>query len=176
MAGNPLDVGVRTRAFETLAICGGALALAGTLPAEGRHLQSWSSPLNKAIGLGRFLFAFSLVVFGIDHFIVLNLVAGLVPTWIPGGLFWASFTAIGFIAAGVSIATKRMARWAATLIATMFCLWFLLLHAPRIATAPRSHDPNEWSSAFIALAMCGGSLIMARAVSNGSSRSDRMSR
>src|SRR5208337_266599 len=37
VAALPLDVGVRTCAFETLAMCGAAFSLAGTLPAEGRY-------------------------------------------------------------------------------------------------------------------------------------------
>jgi hypothetical protein len=37
VAANPLDVGIRTGAFETLAMSGAALALAGTLPADGSY-------------------------------------------------------------------------------------------------------------------------------------------
>jgi uncharacterized membrane protein len=160
VAVSPLDVGVRTRAFETLAMCGAALTLAGTLRLERRYSPRWESAANELIKLGPLLFGTSSVVFGIDHFLVLGLIASLVPTWLPGGgLFWAYFTGAAFIAAGVSIATNWMARWAAALLGTMFLLWFLLLHAPRVVTLPRSHDPNEWSSAFIALGMCGGSWI-----------------
>jgi hypothetical protein len=74
-------------------------------------------------------------------------------------LFWAFFFGYAFMAAGVSIATKWMGQWGATLIGTMFLLWFFVLPIARvfglagIAGAP--HNPNEWSSAFIALAMCG---------------------
>ena len=72
VAVNPLHVGVRTRAFETLAMCGSALTLAGTLPVERGPLQRWSHALDGLIRSGRFLFAASSVVFGIDHFIVLG--------------------------------------------------------------------------------------------------------
>jgi uncharacterized membrane protein len=163
VAASPFDVGVRTCAFETLAMCGAALTLAGTLPAEGRYSRGWESAVGKLIDSGRFLFAISAVVFGIDHFLVLGLIVSLVPRWIPGGgLFWAYLTGIAFIAAGLSIATKWLAPWAGILLGTMFLLWFLLLHAPRIVSFPRLHDPNEWSSAFIALGLSGGSWICAR--------------
>ena len=86
------------------------------------------------------------------------------------GLRTRAFEALagaGFIAAGVCIATRWMARWGATLLGTMFGLWFLLLHAPRILgfskVAGAPSNPNEWCSAFIALAMCGGSWIVAEA-------------
>jgi hypothetical protein len=110
------------------------------------------------------LFGISSVVFGIDHFLVLALIASLVPSWIPGGLFWAYLTGTAFIAAGISIVVKKLDQLSATLLGTMFLLWFLLLHSPRVLRALVSHNPtfpNEWSSAFIALAMCGGSWLVA---------------
>jgi uncharacterized membrane protein len=166
VAALPLDVGVRTCAFETLAMCGSALTLAGTLSAEGRDFDRWEGAACRLTESGRFLFAISAVVFGIDHFLVLDFIASLVPSWIPGsGMFWAYFTGAAFIAAGIGIATKWMGRWAGFLLGIMFLLWFLFLHAPRVVSFPRSHDPDEWSSAFIALAMCGGSWICAWALS-----------
>jgi uncharacterized membrane protein YphA (DoxX/SURF4 family) len=163
-AARPLSGSVRTVVFETLAFGGSALTLAGLLPEEEWFVGRWESAVNGLIKSGPYLFAVSSVVFGIDHFLALDFVASLVPTWIPGGLFWAYLTGTVFITAGISIATGWMARWGATLLGTMFLLWFLLLHAPRVVSASLSHDPNspnEWSSAFIALGMCGGAWILA---------------
>ncbi len=159
VAAHPFGVSIRTCAFETLAMCGSALTLAGCLPPRRRNSKGWGGALDKLIGLGPFLFAVSSVVFGVDHFVVLGVIASLVPTWIPGGLFWAYFTGSSFIADDVSMATQWMARWAAILLGAMLLFWFLLLHAPRVVRA--SHNPDEWSSAFIALGMCGGSWISA---------------
>ena len=156
----------RTVCFEMLALSGSAFHLAGVLPVEDSFVERWKPAVEGLIGSGRFLFAASSIVFGIDHFLFLRFVAGLIPAWIPFHLFWAAFTGAGFIAAGLSIATGWWARWAGFLLGTMFLLWFLLLHMPRvlgiagIVGAP--HNPNEWSSAFIALAMCGGSWICAQ--------------
>jgi uncharacterized membrane protein len=162
VAAAPLDVGVRTCAFETLAMCASAFGLAATLPDEGDFFRRWRVPVNGLITSGRYLFALSSVIFGIDHFLVLGLIVSLVPFWIPGsGLFWAYLTGLGFIAAGISIATNWMAFWGAFFQGLMFLLWFLLLHAPRIMSLPRARNPHEWSSAFIALGMCGGSWIYA---------------
>ena len=63
----------RTRAFETLALCVTALVMTGTPP----------------VLLGRLLFALCMAVFGIQHFMYARFVAALVPSWIPGPLFWA---------------------------------------------------------------------------------------
>jgi len=115
----------------------------------------------SGIGLvaGRFLFAISLVVFGAQHFLYAKFVATLVPSWIPGHLFWAYFVGVAFVAAALSIAIGKNARLAATLLGLMFILWVLTLHLPRVAAHP--HDGNEWTSAFVALAMCGGAWLVA---------------
>ena len=160
VAASPLSVSVRTGFFEALAIGSAALTLAGTMPEEP-YLLRWHRVVSPLIKSGRFLFAASSIVFGIDHFLVLDVIASLVPGWIPGAMFWAYFTGAGFIAAGITVATKWMVRWGAGFLGLMFLLWFLLLHAPRVLSAARFHNPNEWSSAFIALAICGGAWIQA---------------
>jgi positive regulator of sigma E activity len=86
-------------------------------------------------------------------------VATLVPAWIPARLFWAYFTGIAFVAAAVSIATKRMLGMAAMLLGTMFFLWVVFLHAPRVTGAIR--NGNEVTSLFVAVAMCGLSFVLA---------------
>lgn len=164
VAAEPMSVSIRTVFFEALAIGSSALTLAATLPSSG-SFPRWDRVLNKLIGFGPYLFGVSSVVFGIDHFLILAVIASLVPAWMPAHMFWACLTGAAFIAAGISILTKWMDQWAAALLGAMFLLWFLLLHSPRVVIAVRSHDPNapdEWSSALIALALCGGSWICAR--------------
>jgi uncharacterized membrane protein len=165
VAASPMDLGARTIFFEALALAASALTLAGTLPAAGSGSLPWNRVVDKLIASGPYLFAASSVVFGIDHFLILDFIASLVPAWLPGHLFWAYLTGAAFVAAGISIAIKWLDQWAAFLLGTMFALWVLILHSPRVVIAFRSHDPNaqnEWSSAFIALAMCGGCWICAR--------------
>ncbi len=111
--------------------------------------------------MGRFLIAISLVVFAVQHFMYARFVATLVPAWIPARLFWAYFTGIAFVAAAVSIASKKMLRIAAMLLGTMFFLWVVLLHIPRVAGAVRNGD--EVTSLFVAVAMCGLSFALAGA-------------
>jgi uncharacterized membrane protein len=161
VAAHPFDLGFRTTAFETLSMCAASWTLAASFAPHPPHIQKWAGPLDLLLKSGRYLFAVSSIVFGIDHFLLLRFIASLIPAWFPGALFWAYFTGAAFVAAGISIAIKTMDRLAAVLQGTMFLLWFLFLHAPRLMSAPRSHNPNEWSSAFIALGMCGASWIMA---------------
>lgn len=162
-AAQPLDLGIRTVVFETLSLCASALLLAGIAPQDTILLSGWERIINALIKCAPYLLAVSSIVFGITHFLILRFIASLITPWIPFKMFWAWFTGAAFIAAGLSIATGIMARWAAFFLGTMFLLWFLLLHMVRIlGDTPRFHKADEWSSAFIALALCGGSWICAQ--------------
>jgi len=117
--------------------------------------------MEKSQTLGRIFVAISLVVFGVQHFIDGGFVAGLVPAWMPGRVFWAYFVGVAFFAAAAGMLYKIMARPAATMLGVMFFLFVLLLHIPRIVG--NSSDGNEWTSGFVALAMCGGAWVLASA-------------
>jgi uncharacterized membrane protein YphA (DoxX/SURF4 family) len=142
LAANVHDPGPWTSGFEILAMGGAALILAGT-----------------AVGLGRFLFASLLVVVGVQHFLYARFVATLVPAWIPWHLFWAYFVGVAFFAAAVSIVARKYLGLGAGLLGLMFFLWVILVHSPRVIASP--HDGKEWTSAFVALAMCGGAWVVA---------------
>jgi hypothetical protein len=142
--------------FEALALGASAWTLAQTLP---RASSRWESVLGKVTVSGPYLFAVSLIVFGSIHFVVTRFIASLIPAWIPGSLFWAYLTGTALIAAGISIAIRRLEQWAGFLLGVMFLLWVALLHSPRVAAD--LHNADEWSSAFIALGMCGGSWMVA---------------
>jgi uncharacterized membrane protein len=117
--------------------------------------------LGKNQMVGRIFVAISLLVFGVQHFIYGGFVATLVPAFMPGRLFWAYFVGVAFVAAAIGILTKMLARPAATMLGVMFFLFVVLLHIPRIVG--NSSDGNEWTSGFVALAMCGGAWILASA-------------
>ncbi len=148
----------RTRAFECLTLSAIGFSLAGILP-NGRDSSASGIAANWPLTLGRSLFAISMVVFGAQHFMYAGFIATLIPAWIPLHLFWAYLTGIGMIAAGFCIATGILASLASMSMGLMFLLWFLLLHAPRVAASPRNGD--EWTSAFVALAVSGGSFLLA---------------
>ena len=145
-----------TGAFELLAMCGAALAMAADFPVEWPNLEARN---KKTARLGGFVFAMALVVFGIQHFQYARFIAGLIPRWIPGHLFWAYFVGAAFFATAIAIATGKTARLAGALLGTMFLLWVLILHLPRVVAVP--YNGNEWTSALIALAMSGGALALA---------------
>jgi len=71
---------------------------------------------------------------------------------------------IAFIATTLSILSGVKARLAATLLGIMFFTWVFILHLPRVIAA--STNGNEWTSLLVALAMSGGSWIVAATVTD----------
>jgi hypothetical protein len=149
------SMSLRTGVFEPIALA----TLAWLLPGASAT-PSWLVPGS------RYLLAVSFIVFGVDHLIALAPIGSLIPSWIPWHVFWIGFFGVGFIAAGLSIAFNFLQRWGAAGIGLMFAIWVFTLHLPRvlglygIPGAP--HNPNEWSSLFIAVALWGGSWALAR--------------
>ena len=148
------SMSLRTSVFEPFAIA----TIAWLLPGRG------ATPSWLAYG-SRYLLALSLIVFGVDHLIALAPIATLLPAWIPWHVFWIAFFGLGFIAAGLSIGLNRLQYWGAACLGLMYGIWVFTLHLPRvlglygIPGAP--HNPNEWSSLFIAVALWGGPWALA---------------
>ncbi len=133
---------------------GAGLVLAGLSQSSGFHFPG-SSP-DRTIALGQYFFAISLIVFGTQHFLYARFIATLIPAWIPAHLFWAYFVGVAFFATALAIILRTGAVLATSLLGLMFFLWVVLLHLPRVAASP--HNGNEWTSAFVALAMSGSAL------------------
>jgi uncharacterized membrane protein len=143
------NISLRTGVFEPFALA----CLAWLLPGP-RAIPGWLERVS------RYLLALSLIIFGVDHFLALGFIATLIPKWIPWHVFWVAFFGIAFIASGLSIGLNILQRWAAAGIGLMFAIWVFTLHLPRVLGLYRipgaQHNPNEWSSLFIAIALWGG--------------------
>jgi uncharacterized membrane protein len=152
-------------ALTALALAGGCLVVAGTLPqpaaGSGRSIV-W---LDKLIPLGVYPLAFMVIVFGADHFIHVKFVASMVPAWIPGHVFWTYFAGAALIASGVGMITRIKSRLAATLLGAMLLTWVIILHIPRAIADPYSGIGGEWTSVFEALAESGIAFILGETLS-----------
>lgn len=144
---------------ELLAMAGAGLVLAGALTdlrTAGAGRVPGPATLQRS---GRLLFAATLPIFAVLHFIYAAPFANLIPAWIPFHLFWIYFFGVAFIAAAVSLVTGIAARLAATLSVLMYFLWVLTLHLPRCLAKP--HDGDEWTSMLVPVALGGSAWIMA---------------
>jgi uncharacterized membrane protein YphA (DoxX/SURF4 family) len=152
LAANLHDPGPWTSGFEVVGICSGAWALVATTLSGGRRKQG----LFVAARLG---LASLLIVVGVQHFMYAQFVATLVQRWMPWHLFWAYFVGVAFFATALALATGKAVKLASGMLGLMFFLFVFSLHLPRVVAA--SHNGNEWTSMFVAAAMCGTAWILA---------------
>jgi uncharacterized membrane protein len=156
LVAHPTSMGAWVVACETAALMGAAWVLVGALSVGGKVGRSGVA--TGAAMAGRILFGLSLLLFGLSHFRYHDLVASLVPAWIPGRLFWAYFTGVAHFAAGLSLLTNAMAPLAATLYGIMLGMFALLVNGPRAVSL---NQPAEWDSLFVAVALSGAAWVIA---------------
>ncbi len=82
--------------------------------------------------VARILFAVPFLIFGLLHFMNGSAMAGMVPSFIPGGVFWVYLVGIALIAASVSIMTQKMAKMASLGLAAMLAVFILTIHLPGV--------------------------------------------
>lgn len=159
LAASPKSGGKWTGAGESFALGGVSLSLFGLTRLSGAWRGSSDAISARSITIGRTFLGISMLGFGALHFLYIPYVASVIPNWIPAHVGFAYATGVAHIAAGTSILTGVIARIAALCAAAMFGSWVLIVHIPRAVAHGR--DPNEWTSMLIALAMCGGWLLVA---------------
>jgi len=114
---------------------------------------------DKLILFGPLFYAAPLAAFGTEHLTLTEVIASLVPKWIPWHLFWAYFVGVCFIAAALSLVTRIQARLAASLLGLTFFLFVVLMDVPAWADDPR----NRFALALVLrqLSFSGGALALA---------------
>jgi uncharacterized membrane protein len=155
---NMAMLGSWTNTIKELALAGGAWIVALSFPREEATLPA---SLEKALPLGKYFFAFLLVIFGIDHFLYAKFVAMLVPSWVGAQMFWTYFAGVALISGGLGITVRRVAPLASLLVGVMIFLWVVMLHIPRAIADPYSLVGNEWASVFEATAFSGLAFMLA---------------
>jgi uncharacterized membrane protein len=112
--------------------------------------------------LGRIFLAIPFLVFGILHFMGADQMAGMVPSWVPGGVFWVYFTGLAQVAAGVAFLTGKMAKLAGQLSALLVLIYILTIHLPGMMGAA---DAAAGQMSMMALlkdfGLMGGALLLA---------------
>jgi uncharacterized membrane protein len=135
-------------ALEIIAFLSGALVMTGmNKPGTG----------STYIKTGQYLFAATLIGFGILHYIYNDYIITLIPAWLPAKTFLSWLVLIAFFAAAFSLILGKLVKLAMYLLSAMFFIWVIILHLPR--ALDKQAEP-ECTSLFVALAMSGMALIM----------------
>jgi uncharacterized membrane protein len=156
---DPANEGVWLGFGETLVLVTGGWILLATL-----SMQEYKPPLKFAASAGgvriaQILFALSLPVIGLSHFMFVQATADLVPKWLPDRRGFAHLTGAAHMAAGVGILFAIVPRLAATLEAIMLSLFTLLVWAPRVIAGPTIRF--EWTALCASAAITGAAWAVA---------------
>ncbi|SIO37571.1 hypothetical protein [Chitinophaga niabensis] len=146
-------------AVKLLALSGGAFVISLAFPDEAVF-----KPFKKSTRIavaGKYLFAIMLVNFGIGHLLNPVLVGQLVPAWIPFPVFWAYFTGLALVGAGLSIFFKYQTKYIGLLLASMLLTWLLSLHIPLAVKFPAWRDGENIIGSLECLAFCGIAITIA---------------
>lgn len=134
---------------KSIALFGGAVAFAA--PTE----TSAGARAVPRVCLGAFL-----ISSGVQHFLFADFVAQLVPSWIPGAVFWTYFAGVALIAGGAGIMFPPATRLASALSGMMIAMWVVLLHVPRALAAADAGRLNEWLAVCEAIAFAGIAFVL----------------
>lgn len=153
-----LDYGAAlTSTFKALTLGTGAFLVAHTFNTDGDFPSD--KLISRLAPTARYAVGSFMLVGGIQHFIFADFVKFLVPTWIPGALFWTYFAGVALGLAGLSLLTGIKTSLAAHLAAWMVLTWVFVLHLPR---AFAEQNQNEWTAVFEALAVSGILFLVSR--------------
>lgn len=84
--------------------------------------------MNNLPSAGRYMYAIPMAIFGLFHFMNGSQMAGMVPSFIPGGVFWVYLTGLALIAAAVAIIIGKKAKLATRLLGLMLLIFALTIH------------------------------------------------
>ncbi len=107
--------------------------------------------MNGIIGLGKWLYAIPMLVFGVMHFMSADDMAAMAP----GGKVMVYITGLALILAAVSIFIGKMDKLASVLLALMLLL-FCIPHVQGL-----SEDPTQMINILKNISLAGGALMYA---------------
>jgi uncharacterized membrane protein len=146
--------------FEGVMLTSGAFIIAADLSDETLISRRWNRTIHLLAMIGHYLFAISLFVFCIQHIMYFDYILSLIPTWMPVQMVLGYVVVVGYLLCGISFFIGQRVGLAATWLGIMFLLWVLLLHMPR--AVGKWNVETEWTSLFVALAVCGVAFGIAR--------------
>jgi uncharacterized membrane protein len=146
-------------ALETWGMIGTGIAalMAGLILVRPR-LAAASGP-GKILVLGPIFEAVSLAIFAAEHFLAARDLAGIVPRWLPGPMFWTYFFGVALLAAAVSFLLGRYVRWSATLLALFFLIIVVTVDLPILPS--RIHERLFWTLTVRETCFAAGAMVLA---------------
>lgn len=138
---------------------------------------------SLVIAITRFLVAFAVAVFSIDHFLNPGFAPGLpqddpsifitLPVWVPAHAVWAYLTGAIFICCAVGMTTRRYARIAAKTLGVAVLATVLVTYIP-LTIAKASDIASGLNYLAINCALAGVAFLFEVTVTNQSSEAAKI--
>ena len=113
--------------------------------------------MNNLKNIGRIMFAVPFAIFGMMHFMAAGDMVGMVPAWVPGGVFWVYVTGMALMAAAISIISKKQIYLASVLLAILMGVFVMTIHLPAILGG----DQMAMGGMLKDISLAGGALLIA---------------
>jgi uncharacterized membrane protein len=112
--------------------------------------------------LGPVFEAVALTIFAAEHFLGARDLMGMVPSWLPGPLFWTYFVGAALLAAAISFIAWRYVRWSASLLALLFLIIVATIDLPNLPK--HIHERLFWTLTVRETAFAAGAMVLAGSV------------
>lgn len=139
-------------------IVGATLVFAGaTAPADGFRASFLSG--DRGVRLSRVAFAFAAFLMSLANLAYLQANADFPPAWIPHWIGWGYLVGLGFIATGLAVLCRVVARLATCLAAWMMTLVTLGCWVSFVIESPG--DRINWTGLMVSSALTGAGWLVA---------------
>jgi putative oxidoreductase len=109
--------------------------------------------------VGRILFALPFVLFGINHFVMVNWYLGTFTSFIPLGPFTIMLTGFLMIVTGICIILNKYVRVSALTLAGLLLIFILSIHIRHLLN-PESDKALTWITLLKDISLMGASLMI----------------
>lgn len=114
--------------------------------------------MKKLAVIGRILFALPFGIMGLNHFLMTNMLLGMLSSFIPGGGFTILLIGAMLITASIFIILNKYVKIACFWLAGLLFLFITTIHIPHLFT-------DNWQIALMELlkdtALMGGAIMIA---------------
>lgn len=87
---------------------------------------------NTVSRIAIIVYALVLLFFGAGHLMNASKMAGMVPAYFPGGIFWVYLSGAGMVLAAIALITGKQVRLASYLVGAMLLVFILTIHLPGV--------------------------------------------
>ncbi len=112
--------------------------------------------MNNLDKIGKIVFALPFGVFGLMHLMMGDQMAGMVPSFLPGGVLWIYLSGLCLLAACISILIGKMTKMASMLLGLLLLIFVLTIHLPAVMGG----DQMAMSSVLKDLSLAGAAFYV----------------